>query len=405
MQSSRNKNILVITGVFISILVALIFLYLFFTRQNDTENTKKEKKNLLDKNLCNGFDFPIGNVNGQGNYTDPATGKTFNGWYVATSMGELYDLGIHTGEDWNGKGGGNTDLGQPVYATASGRVIEAKDYGAPWGNVVYLEHHYQENGTLKKVFSLYAHLNELKAKKGDHVKRRQLIGTIGDGHNSFPAHLHFEIRTSLMENKPVTYWPSSDNKNVGWVKKNYFSPSTFINDHRQITVPSAAPHVLLAIKHEYKMYYYQSGTLINTFDIALSQESKGAKQIQGDNKMPEGEYRIIQKSRGPFGGSVSEYFGPAWMRLNYPNNFDAERGLRANLISPELYHSIVKANEKHSEPNKNTKLGGGIGIHGWKGDWPLNFRDLTWGCISMKNQELDELYDKLPLGTTVIIVP
>src|SRR5262249_12194347 len=61
---------------------------------------------------ADGFDFPIGDPEGRGSYTDKATGKTYDGWYIATRFTEKYSMGIHTGEDWNGSGGGDTDLGQ-----------------------------------------------------------------------------------------------------------------------------------------------------------------------------------------------------------------------------------------------------------------------------------------------------
>ncbi|HEX8119063.1 MAG TPA: hypothetical protein VF521_17425, partial [Pyrinomonadaceae bacterium] len=88
---------------------------------------------------ADGFDFPFGDGEGGGSYTDPATGKRYGGWYVATHFAESYSLGLHTGEDWNGAGGGNTDLGQPVYSVANGRVVFAEDCGRLWGNVVVLE--------------------------------------------------------------------------------------------------------------------------------------------------------------------------------------------------------------------------------------------------------------------------
>lgn len=65
-----------------------------------------------------GFDFPFGDADGKGGYTDKATGKTHSGWYVATKFGEKYSLGNHPAEDWNGNGCGSADLGQPVYAVA-----------------------------------------------------------------------------------------------------------------------------------------------------------------------------------------------------------------------------------------------------------------------------------------------
>src|SRR5262245_55390426 len=60
---------------------------------------------------ADGFDFPVGDRDGAGTY-EGSDGRTHRGWYVATKFGEDYALGIHPGEDWNGRGGGNTDLGQ-----------------------------------------------------------------------------------------------------------------------------------------------------------------------------------------------------------------------------------------------------------------------------------------------------
>src|SRR5262245_21414114 len=54
---------------------------------------------------ADGFDFPFGDPDGKGSYTDKATGKSYKGWYIATRFGERYSMGIHTGEDWNGSGG------------------------------------------------------------------------------------------------------------------------------------------------------------------------------------------------------------------------------------------------------------------------------------------------------------
>jgi hypothetical protein len=63
---------------------------------------------------ADGFDFPVGDANAKGLYRDLATGIEYSGWRIDTHFAENYQLGIHTGEDWNGNGGGNTDLGQDV---------------------------------------------------------------------------------------------------------------------------------------------------------------------------------------------------------------------------------------------------------------------------------------------------
>jgi murein DD-endopeptidase MepM/ murein hydrolase activator NlpD len=360
---------------------------------------------LFDPLLADGFSYPFGNGNGGGKYTGINDHKSYEGWYIATKTGEKYQLGIHTGEDWNGKGGGDTDFGQPVFSTAKGSVLAAQDYGAPWGNVVYIEHHFIENARLVTVYSLYAHLNELFVKKGDVVEKRQKIGSIGTGHHSFPAHLHFEIRKESMRNFEVTYWPGSNNKDAAWILENYHEPSAFVNAHRKTVLPASYDTLLVAEKSKYKMHMFAKGKEIKQFDIALSQSPVGHKEVEGDNKLPEGEYYITEKNKGPFYGAYKAYFGPAWMRISYPNSYDAEAGYKKGIITKEKRDAIIKLNKKGMQPPKNTGLGGGIGIHGWAGDWPVNNRHLTWGCISFKNRDLEHFYDLVPINTKIFILP
>ena len=164
--------------------------------------------------------------------------------------------------------------------------------------------------------------------------------------------------------------------------------------------------LLVAYKGHYRMQLYYSGTLIKTYIIGLGQAPIRHKQQQGDNRTPEGDYRVIQKTIGPFEGGSAPYLGTRWMRLNYPNNLDAAAGLKKKLISKSEYDKIVAANKAGKEPLKTTKLGGGIGIHGWYGLWPGNDQqDLTWGCITMQNSEIEDLFERVGLQTRIIIYP
>jgi murein DD-endopeptidase MepM/ murein hydrolase activator NlpD len=364
---------------------------------------------LTDTSLAAGFDFPVGNKDGKGSYTSP-DGKKYDGWYVATKCAEEYSLGIHTGEDWNGSGGGSTDLGQPVYATAKGEVIFAGECPSPWGNVILIRHKFLENGKPSVVFSQYSHLQKIVIKKGDFVQGRQKIGTIGGGNNNeYPPHLHFEIRKEKMKDYDVDYWPSSNGKSVAWVKEYYELPSDFIKAHRKLTVPARESAIVLAIKSDLKLYYYEKGKLRKTYEMALGQSPRGHKQKQGDLKTPEGEYMIIQKTKGPFDPSdwANAYLGTRWMRVNYPNAYDAANALERKEITASQAAAIKKAILNKQTPPKNTSLGGGIGIHGWKGDWSNDDseRALTWGCISMHNSDLEEFYDLIILNTPIIIMP
>jgi Peptidase family M23 len=92
--------------------------------------------------------------------------------------------------DFNGLGGGNTDLGMPVVAAARGKVTISTYYKSNgYGNAIQVSH---GNGYA----TFYAHLRDRKVSVGQHVKRGQLIGHVG--HSSaiytFTAHLHYEER-------------------------------------------------------------------------------------------------------------------------------------------------------------------------------------------------------------------
>jgi murein DD-endopeptidase MepM/ murein hydrolase activator NlpD len=363
---------------------------------------------FIDPQLADGFDFPIGDVNAKGSYIAP-NGKKYSGWYIATNFAENYSLGIHTGEDWNGNGGGDTDLGQPIYSIGNGRVIYAQKATGPYGNIVVIEHYYLENGQRRRIFSQYDHLHEMKVVKDQLVKRRELIGTIGKGDGDrFPAHLHFEIRKDEMAKFSPEFWPSSNGWTTEMVQKNYEQPSSFINAHRKLTHPATATKIFWAIKSTHQMHLIKKGQVIKTYEVALSQKPLGHKLAEGDLKMPEGEYHILSKAKGPFDGEEwRKFLGVAWIRLDYPNSYDARLGFAEKRITQPVMESIVAAHKRKVMPPQNTALGGGIGIHGWaENGWdPAGSRALTWGCLSLNQDDLLEIFAEATSGTPVIISP
>jgi hypothetical protein len=157
---------------------------------------------------ADGFQCPVG-PNGTG-----------EGYYVARG----YRPNGHLGEDWNGIKGGDTDLGDPVYATAHGYVVFAKNYHVGWGNVVIIRHAYYEGFSLKFVDSLYGHLLDFKVQEGEQVRRGQLIGRIGSNNGMYDAHLHFEMRKNLQ----IGMYRGSFPRDFS----NYYTPSEFIAAHR-----------------------------------------------------------------------------------------------------------------------------------------------------------------------------
>jgi murein DD-endopeptidase MepM/ murein hydrolase activator NlpD len=156
--------------------------------------------------LADGFDFPVG----------PPDAKRY---YNA----QAFQRNGHLGEDWNGNGGGNTDLGDPVHAVAIGVVHVAADYGAGWGNVLRVYHNIGSAGQPKLIESLYAHLDTMIVQVGDTVGRGQQIGTIGDAHGAYWAHLHLEMRHDVGRDLGGGYGDDTTG---------YLIPTPFIRAHR-----------------------------------------------------------------------------------------------------------------------------------------------------------------------------
>ncbi len=102
----------------------------------------------------------------------------------------------HLGDDLNGVGGWNSDLGDPVFAAGAGRVIYSGVPGPGWGNLIMLAHRVPEAEGPQVYQTVYAHLGERLVRHGDTVKRGQKIGSVGTADGRYLAHLHFEIRRS-----------------------------------------------------------------------------------------------------------------------------------------------------------------------------------------------------------------
>jgi len=101
-----------------------------------------------------------------GNRTDPFTGEN----------------DFHPGLDIS------ADKGDPVYATADGKVTNAAASGN-YGNLVVIEHGYG-------LETRYGHLSAFKVKQGQAVKRGDLIGLVGSTGRATGAHLHYEVRAN-----------------------------------------------------------------------------------------------------------------------------------------------------------------------------------------------------------------
>ncbi len=105
----------------------------------------------------------------------------------------------HLGSDFNGIGGWNSDFGESVFASGTGRIIYGGIPADGWGNMVILGHRVPDADAPHgwRVYqTVYAHMDKVLVRLGDTLKRGQQIGTVGTANGHYLAHLHFEVRQS-----------------------------------------------------------------------------------------------------------------------------------------------------------------------------------------------------------------
>lgn len=144
-----------------------------------------------------------------------------------------------------------------------------------------------------------------------------------------------------------------------------------------------------------KLELFDGEKLVKTY-ACITGRNSGDKEMEGDRRTPLGTFRIVFKN------PTSKFH--LSLGLDYPDKDDAERGLKAGLITREQYDGIMEALRSDLSLEENQKklwytpLGGEIFIHGH-----AEGRSGTAGCIAVTNPEIEELYAILPTGTPVEI--
>jgi murein DD-endopeptidase MepM/ murein hydrolase activator NlpD len=94
-------------------------------------------------------------------------------------VGKHWSSGKHTGVDFA------VPIGTPVLAVADGKIVNA-NWGKAYGKQVIM--------AVDGGFVIYAHLNAVRVKPGQAVKKGQIVGESGNSGNSTGPHLHLEYR-------------------------------------------------------------------------------------------------------------------------------------------------------------------------------------------------------------------
>jgi murein L,D-transpeptidase YafK len=146
----------------------------------------------------------------------------------------------------------------------------------------------------------------------------------------------------------------------------------------QKTAPEKADSILI-LKKDHLMELLAGGKVIHTYKVVLGQGGLAPKVRQGDGRTPEGHYIIDAKYAN------SEYHKA--LHISYPNAEDRKRAARLG-VSPG--GSILI----HGLPNGKGYIGAAHRLYDW-----------TLGCIAVTDEEIDEVWKLVAVGTPVEIRP
>lgn len=88
--------------------------------------------------------------------------------------------------------------GTAVYASGDGEIYRAQR-STTFGNVIYIDHGYGYK-------TIYAHLSKMLVKRGENIKRGDLIGYVGNTGLSVAPHLHYEVHKNDVALNPINFY-------------------------------------------------------------------------------------------------------------------------------------------------------------------------------------------------------
>jgi murein L,D-transpeptidase YafK len=134
---------------------------------------------------------------------------------------------------------------------------------------------------------------------------------------------------------------------------------------------------IIVFKEKREMILMASGKELKKYSVSLGKNPVGDKQQEGDKKTPEGIYKI------EFKNANSKYH--LSLRISYPDEKD-KADANAMGVSPGSDIMI------HGLPNNMNMLE----------DYYLS-SDWTDGCIAVSNEEIEEIWSAVNIGTPIMI--
>ena len=144
-------------------------------------------------------------------------------------------------------------------------------------------------------------------------------------------------------------------------------------------LPGGKIERMVVVKEERRLFLVRGGEVVASYRVALGRQPRGTKLYQGDGRTPEGSYRISAFN------PQSKFYRA--LRLSYPNEHDlaVARALGQSVGGDIMLHGLAPERRAY-------------GAEHWRFNW-------TNGCIAVTDEEIDEIWRRVEIGTPIEIRP